>query len=204
MGGSVLIIECAHCHAKYKYDDERFERKPSKKIRCAKCREVFEIRNPAFAPKVDPFVDPGENTMASRPEAHELRKSASVKTVAGDDENEPVSVLRQKLDPPSLPSDRRCSLAVIDGPDSGKVFQIERPRMVIGRGTADIILNDSEISRSHAAIEVHEEVVLLEDLGSTNGTYFDAERIAEPVILHNQSEFVVGDTTFMLIVMNTA
>src|ERR1039457_562840 len=48
------IIECIHCKARYQYDEERFERKPAKKIRCAKCQEVFEIRNPAFAVQAMP------------------------------------------------------------------------------------------------------------------------------------------------------
>src|SRR5207248_5651986 len=36
-----LIIECTSCHARYQYDEERFERKPSKKIKCAKCSSIF-------------------------------------------------------------------------------------------------------------------------------------------------------------------
>jgi predicted Zn finger-like uncharacterized protein len=46
-----VIIECTNCHARYQYDEDRFERKPSKKIKCAKCSTVFEIHNPAFVQK---------------------------------------------------------------------------------------------------------------------------------------------------------
>src|SRR5207244_12761015 len=46
-----VIIECTNCHARYQYDEDRFERKPSKKIKCAKCTNIFEIHNPAFAEK---------------------------------------------------------------------------------------------------------------------------------------------------------
>src|SRR6266480_2550569 len=46
---ALIIIECPNCRARYQYDEERFERKPSKKIKCAKCATVFEIHNPAFA-----------------------------------------------------------------------------------------------------------------------------------------------------------
>src|SRR5437870_6950176 len=46
-----VIIECTNCHARYQYDEDRFERKPSKKIKCAKCSTIFEIHNPAFAAK---------------------------------------------------------------------------------------------------------------------------------------------------------
>ena len=59
-----LIIECTSCHARYQYDEERFERKPSKKIKCAKCGSVFEIHNPAFAAK--PEASAGDTTFTRR------------------------------------------------------------------------------------------------------------------------------------------
>ena len=61
-----MIIECSHCKTKYQYDEERFERKPSKKIRCAKCHQIFEIQNPAFAAPDMSRPDPAETTMAGR------------------------------------------------------------------------------------------------------------------------------------------
>src|SRR3954467_3292845 len=63
-----LIIECTSCHARYQYDEERFERKPSKKIKCAKCATIFEIQNPAFAPKPEPSF--GESTAARLDKTH--------------------------------------------------------------------------------------------------------------------------------------
>ena len=46
-----MIIQCPKCQARYQYDTARFEGKPSKKIRCAKCQDVFEITNPESAPQ---------------------------------------------------------------------------------------------------------------------------------------------------------
>src|ERR1019366_5131562 len=40
-----LIIQCTSCQARYQYDEDRFERKPAKKIKCAKCGTIFEIHN---------------------------------------------------------------------------------------------------------------------------------------------------------------
>lgn len=188
----MLIIECSHCRAKYHYDEARFEGRPAKKIRCAKCHEVFEIRNPAMSFS----QDPGESTVAKRrPQEPEPEAQASF-------ESEPVASSSTDV-APRLPNDRRLSLALIDGPDSGKVFRIEQPRVVIGRAAADLILNDTESSRNHAAIEVRDALVLLEDLGSTNGTLVEGERITGPVELQNQMEFQVGATTLMLIVTET-
>src|SRR6266542_2173936 len=65
---ALINIECPNCHARYQYDEERFERKPSKKIKCAKCATIFEIQNPAFAPKPEPSF--GESTAARLDKTH--------------------------------------------------------------------------------------------------------------------------------------
>lgn len=103
-----------------------------------------------------------------------------------------------------MPEGRRLSLAIIDGPDAGKVYRIEKPRVVIGRTGADLVLNDSETSRHHAAIEIRETQMILQDLGSTNGTLVDGSRIQGEVELYNQGEFQIGGTTLMMIVTDDA
>lgn len=97
-----------------------------------------------------------------------------------------------------LPDWEKLSLACIAGPEAGRIFEIEKPRVVIGRAGADVLLNDQECSRQHAAIEVSDDKVFLVDLGSTNGTYVSDRRITQ-VELENRSEFDVGSTTLMLI-----
>ena len=74
----------------------------------------------------------------------------------------------------------------------------------IGRSNADLTLNDTEASRLHAAIEIRDFVIQLRDLGSTNGTLIDGQRISDAVELQDKSEFQVGATTLMLIVTEDA
>lgn len=105
---------------------------------------------------------------------------------------------RQGAHPLRLPTDQRLSLACISGPDSGRIFEIDKPRAVIGRANADIIVSDIQCSRQHAAIEVTDEHVFLVDLDSTNGTYVNDQRVARAE-LDNRSEFEIGSTTLMLI-----
>jgi hypothetical protein len=189
-----LIIECTSCHARYQYDEERFERKPSKKIKCAKCASVFEIQNPAFAPK--PSASIGESTFARRDETR-TRAPEPQETTA-------QAPLPQKdtgpLQTPQLPRGRRLSIAIIAGADAGTVYRVEKPRITIGRSGADLTINDSEASRQHAAIEVRDQVVLLEDLKSTNGTIVDGAKLTKPAEIQDKSEFQIGGTTLMLIV----
>jgi pSer/pThr/pTyr-binding forkhead associated (FHA) protein len=189
-----LIIECTSCHARYQYDEERFDRKPSKKIKCAKCSSVFEIHNPAFAEK--PETPAGDTTFT--------RRDTTVGRVPVPEETTAQSPLPEHdtgpLKTPQLPRGRRLSLAIIAGADAGTVYRIEKPHITIGRSGADLTINDGEASRQHAAIEVRDQIVLLEDLDSTNGTIVDAVKLSGPVEIQDKSEFQIGGTTLMLIV----
>ncbi len=97
-----------------------------------------------------------------------------------------------------LPAGYRYSLACISGPEAGKIFEIGKPRVVIGRGQADIVLGDIQCSRQHAALEVLEDKVYLVDLNSTNGTWSGDQRVTR-LELENRAEFEIGTTTLMLI-----
>ena len=198
-----MIIECSNCHARYQYDEERFERKPSKKIKCAKCGSVFDIHNPAFAAR-PPSSEAGESTFARRADA--TRTRAQEKPPIDTTETSPLpEPSTDRLNAtPAMPAGKRLSLAVISGNDSGTVYRIEKPRVTVGRSGADFIINDGEASRQHAAIEVRDAVVLLEDLKSTNGTLVDGLRISEMIELQDKSEFQIGATTLMLIVTDDA
>jgi predicted Zn finger-like uncharacterized protein len=190
-----VIIECTNCHARYQYDEDRFERKPSKKIKCAKCSTIFEIHNPAFAaaPRAEP--QSADQTFQKR---NEVRKQEAPppeerSTVSEDKDTGQVSG-------PLMPQGKRLSLAVINGPDAGSVYRIEKPRVTIGRTGADLALSDTEISRNHAAVEIRDTTYLVEDLKSTNGTLFEGEKISGLTEIQNHSEFTIGGTTLMLIV----
>lgn len=198
-----MIIECTNCHARYQYDEDRFERKPSKKIKCAKCGTVFEIHNPAFSPAKKTAAADNDTTASRHDETSVTRPKPKVEdTTAQSPLPQPDT---DKLPPTAqLPKGKRLSLAIIDGSDAGNVFRINKPRVTIGRSNADFVINDTEASRQHAAIEVRDTTYLLSDLSSTNGTMVDGKKITEPVELQDKSEFVIGTTTLMLIVTDEA
>lgn len=188
-----MIIECPSCHSKYQYDEERFERKPSKRIKCARCAQIFEIQNPAFGEKPQAATGAGDRTSTTRPDARPKLPEAT--------ESSPIPVpAAPEQEPLKLPERKRLSLAILEGPDAGSVFRIDRPRMTIGRANADLTLNDSEASRHHAAVEVRDALCTLTDLGSTNGTLVAGQKIEGAVELSDKSEFQVGATVLMLIV----
>jgi hypothetical protein len=68
---------------------------------------------------------------------------------------------------------------------------------VLGRSEeADIRLEDSFASSSHARLAPHGDVVVVEDLGSTNGTYLNGEPLRGPQPLHAGDRIRIGDSEF--------
>lgn len=191
-----MIIECSSCHSKYQYNEERFEGKPSKKIKCAKCGTIFEIFNPAaaaVASKPPGAPVKGDSTFHSTPKSlREPEPEPFVEAIKASTDQRPAVL--------QMPAGKRLSLAIIDGPDAGSVFRLEKPRVTIGRSGSDMNLNDTEASRQHAAVEVRDTEYTVNDLGSTNGTLVDGAKITGPTELTDKGEFQVGSSTIMLIV----
>jgi len=68
---------------------------------------------------------------------------------------------------------------------------------LLGRGDqADIVLEDSFASSNHARLVPHGDVIVLEDLGSTNGTYLNDEPLRGPQPLHTGDRIRIGDSDF--------
>lgn len=81
------------------------------------------------------------------------------------------------------------------GPSPGMVHNLEEEAMVIGRDVANnIVIPDSEISRQHARLTRSPAGYVLEDLGSTNGTFVNGERIAAARVLNPGDLIAFGET----------
>ena len=80
--------------------------------------------------------------------------------------------------PASGPKDR-ATLTVLSGMNAGQVFAMDGTDHVIGRGTeADVWVEDGGVSRRHARITCRADGrYVIEDLGSTNGTFLGATRV---------------------------
>jgi hypothetical protein len=76
------------------------------------------------------------------------------------------------------------------GPNPGETFELTGETMMIGRDvTNDIVVADAEVSRQHARINRTPGGYVLEDLGSTNGSFVNGERLVAPRVL-NPSDLV--------------
>jgi len=68
---------------------------------------------------------------------------------------------------------------------------------VLGRGdAADIRLEDPFASSSHARISRSGDVLVVEDMGSTNGTYLNGDPLTGPQPLHPGDRIRIGDNEF--------
>ncbi len=75
-------------------------------------------------------------------------------------------------------TDIKACFVVLAGQDIGKNFEIDKKKFFIGRNeTCDIHVNDEEVSRKHARVEVTAKGISISDLGSTNGTLVNGMKI---------------------------
>jgi hypothetical protein len=70
--------------------------------------------------------------------------------------------------------------------------------IVIGREDTDLAIDDGELSKRHAVVRRHANRLQVEDLGSTNGTFVDGTRIAEPTLLGGGAEIKVGTSVLVV------
>lgn len=71
--------------------------------------------------------------------------------------------------------------------------------LTIGRAAGcEITLDDTFISQLHARVSMSESGVVVEDLGSTNGTYLNRRRVTAPVVVAPGDVIQVGSTVMEL------
>ncbi|HUF39838.1 MAG TPA: FHA domain-containing protein, partial [Anaerolineales bacterium] len=86
-------------------------------------------------------------------------------------------------------------LILIEGSDSLSEFEIINQEYLLGRvAPADILIPGSGVSGRHARVFQRGNDLLIEDLGSTNGTFVNGNRIAGPAILNDGDEIGLGQT----------
>jgi pSer/pThr/pTyr-binding forkhead associated (FHA) protein len=83
------------------------------------------------------------------------------------------------------------------GHDSGMIYDLDGD-IVLGRGDrAEIRLEDPFASSRHARVYEQGNIVVIEDLGSTNGTYLNEELLQTPRPLHPGDRVRIGDSEFV-------
>jgi FHA domain len=81
------------------------------------------------------------------------------------------------------------------GHEAGMAYDLEG-NVTLGRGDVEIHLDDPFASSRHARIWQQGHVLVIEDLGSTNGTYLNDEPLNGPQPLHPGDRIRIGDSEF--------
>jgi hypothetical protein len=81
------------------------------------------------------------------------------------------------------------------GHESGSSYDLSHGA-TLGRGNVEIQLDDPFASSRHARILREGHVFVIEDLGSTNGTYLNEEPLSGPQPLHPGDRIRIGDSRF--------
>lgn len=105
--------------------------------------------------------------------------------------------------PPAVPVRAAAAAAPAAGPrpgvlwlrrEDGSVVEVDRDRFVVGRGAhCDLVIDSPKISREHAAFVRDGEGWAIEDLGSSNGTWYRGERVKRRRIVHGDELYLCAE-----------
>jgi predicted component of type VI protein secretion system len=85
-------------------------------------------------------------------------------------------------------------MIVRTGPNPGTTYDLTKEVSLLGRDVSnDIIIGDAEISRQHARLTRTPGGYVLEDLGSTNGSFVNGERLMAPRVLNPGDLIALGE-----------
>jgi len=101
---------------------------------------------------------------------------------------DPMDALSQDFEP-------RLVVDTAPGHEAGVAYDLSGGA-TLGRGDVEIQLQDPFASSRHAKITRQGRTLVIEDLGSTNGTYLNGEALTGPAALHDGDQIRVGDSEF--------
>jgi pSer/pThr/pTyr-binding forkhead associated (FHA) protein len=85
------------------------------------------------------------------------------------------------------------------GPTPGAIYSLEGDQVIVGRDSSNgVVINDAEISRKHSRLTFQGGKYVLEDLGSTNGTFVNGQRLVGPVVLKSGDVVSLGEQIVLM------
>ena len=85
------------------------------------------------------------------------------------------------------------------GPTPGAVFPLEGDQLIIGRDAAsNVAISDAEVSRKHARLNFQGGKYVIEDLGSTNGTFVNGQRLGGLTVLKAGDVVSLGEQIVLM------
>jgi hypothetical protein len=126
----------------------------------------------------------------------DLRRGAGAAPEAYADDATGMHVASAGLGGDGAHGEPRLRVESAAGLRAGSAYDLSDGAL-LGRGEqADIQLEDTFASTQHARLAPHGDVMVLEDLGSTNGTFLNDEQLRGPQPLHPGDRIRIGDSSF--------
>ena len=90
-------------------------------------------------------------------------------------------------------------LVMRTGPTPGKIYGLGTGEVTIGRDiSSDIVINDAEVSRRHVRLRMDAGGFVVEDIGSTNGTFVNGQRLMGPHLLRSGELILLGENVGLI------
>ena len=94
----------------------------------------------------------------------------------------------------------QASIVILNGPATGTDCSVDSQRLVVGRGPGvDLALDDSAMSREHAALEFSGKGFRVSDLDSTNGVEVNGSKITACDLKHGD-KINIGEHQFQFVI----
>jgi pSer/pThr/pTyr-binding forkhead associated (FHA) protein len=96
--------------------------------------------------------------------------------------------------------DEGAALRIVEpAAQRGRRFRLDS-EVTVGRAAGcQVTLDDHYASQIHARVFLRDDQLLVEDLGSTNGTYLNRQKVSGPMVIHRGDRLQVGNTIMELV-----
>lgn len=149
-------------------------------------------KRPKKAMKFSPYRNAaGQPNVGAQAQTHEPRAQAPAP--------QPKAQPKVAPQPQAPPQVTRGTLIIVSGALAGQRISVENQPVSIGKGPSTVqITDDPTVSTRHAELALSRGVFVLTDLGSTNGTFVNNQRITQPVRLSDGDLLRFGNTQMKL------